>query len=223
MGGAMAQGGGEREEPRGVWARVVGGVGWGWGLASTGKSMPRLRRPPLRGGREKGGSGGLLALRAASPATVVRPKGGGGAGGSRGGDCAGEVGSIDLLRRAVARGGSGRGREGRAVSTGCGQCQFGGVWGAGCYRLGMKHIRTSRGGGIVIGVVLAGGLALLSLRGCSPGRELVEVFDLGPPGGPRGGSEGYVWVERGGRPPEGKVWAPVDPETLSDEQKKRIR
>lgn len=53
--------------------------------------------------------------------------------------------------------------------------------------------------------------------------RLVEVFDNGPVGGPRGASEGYIWVRRDDHPPPGKTWAPTDPESLTPEQKARIR
>lgn len=53
--------------------------------------------------------------------------------------------------------------------------------------------------------------------------RLVEVFDNGPVGGPRGASEGYIWVGKNDHPPPGKTWAPTDPESLTPEQKARIR
>lgn len=65
-------------------------------------------------------------------------------------------------------------------------------------------------------------LVLGTLAGCGE-RRLVEVFDNGPVGGPQGASEGYVWVGEKEMPPPGKTWAPVDPDALTPEQKKRIR
>jgi hypothetical protein len=65
-------------------------------------------------------------------------------------------------------------------------------------------------------------IVLLPLAACGE-RRLVEVFDNGPVGGPQGASEGYVWVGEKEMPPPGKTWAPVDPDTLTPEQKKRIR
>lgn len=65
-------------------------------------------------------------------------------------------------------------------------------------------------------------LVLGTLAGCGE-RRLVEVFDNGPVGGPQGASEGYVWVGEKDMPPPGKTWAPVDPNALTPEQKKRIR
>jgi hypothetical protein len=54
-------------------------------------------------------------------------------------------------------------------------------------------------------------------------RRLVEVFDNGPVGGSQGPSEGYIWVREDDLPAPGKTWAPVDPATLTADQKKRIR
>lgn len=73
----------------------------------------------------------------------------------------------------------------------------------------------------------AAGVALAALYACNGGmmgsRRLVEVFDNGPVGGPRGPSEGYMWIGSNDIPPPGKSWAPIDPDSLTAEQKKRIR
>lgn len=75
--------------------------------------------------------------------------------------------------------------------------------------------------------IAAASVALGTLYACNSGwlgqQRLVEVFDNGPVGGPRGPSEGYMWVGRNDNPPPGKTWAPIDPETLTAEQRKRIR
>lgn len=72
-------------------------------------------------------------------------------------------------------------------------------------------------------LLLAGVIVLVAVRGCHGGRRLVEVFDNGPVGGPRGPSEGYRWVGKDDAPPPGKTWQPVDPSTLSNEERERIR
>ncbi len=66
-------------------------------------------------------------------------------------------------------------------------------------------------------------LVFLAARGCTAHRRLVEVFDNGPVGGPSGASEGYIWVGEGDLPPPGKSWKPTDPDTLTSEQRARIR
>lgn len=90
----------------------------------------------------------------------------------------------------------------------------------------MRTTRSRRGLPMLLGIVAAG-VALAALYACNGGtmgsRRLVEVFDNGPVGGPRGPSEGYIWVGRNANPPPGKTWAPTDPDTLTPEQRKRIR
>jgi hypothetical protein len=54
-------------------------------------------------------------------------------------------------------------------------------------------------------------------------QRLVEVFDNGPLGGTPGPSEGMMWVGKHDLPPPGKSWKPIDPATLTDAQKQRIR
>lgn len=76
---------------------------------------------------------------------------------------------------------------------------------------------------LLAGACLIVAAALLLLRGCHPGKQLIEVFDNGPAGGPRGPSQGYKWVDRDALPPPGQGWKPVDYSTLSAEQRKRIR
>lgn len=74
--------------------------------------------------------------------------------------------------------------------------------------------------------VLMAMLGLVAQVSCSIiGRRdrLVEVFDNGLVGGPRGASEGYIWVGKNDLPLPGKTWAPTDPESLTPEQKARIR
>ncbi len=75
--------------------------------------------------------------------------------------------------------------------------------------------------------IAAAGVALGTLYACNTDmlgpRRLVEVFDNGPVGGPRGPSEGYIWVGKNDTPPPGKTWALIDPDSLTPEQKKRIR
>jgi hypothetical protein len=70
-------------------------------------------------------------------------------------------------------------------------------------------------------------LALGTLYACNAAwmgqQRLVEVFDNGPVSGPRGPSEGYIWVGENQNPPPGKSWAPVDPDSLTPEQQQRIR
>ncbi len=70
-------------------------------------------------------------------------------------------------------------------------------------------------------VVIVGMLTLYACHANS--KRLVEVFDNGPIGGPRGGSEGYIWVGVNEEPPPGKGWMTVDESTLSDEDRQRIR
>ncbi len=65
--------------------------------------------------------------------------------------------------------------------------------------------------------------ALVSLRGCHGDRRLVEVFDNGPVGGPPGGSQGYRWVGVHDNPPPGNGWKTVDYNTLTPQQRARIR
>lgn len=65
------------------------------------------------------------------------------------------------------------------------------------------------------------GVLVLVLGGCQQ-RVLVEVFDNGPHGGPKGGSMGYRWVEDPSRPTTGNSWVRVDPESLTAEQRKRV-
>lgn len=65
-------------------------------------------------------------------------------------------------------------------------------------------------------------VVLMPLASCG-NKRLVEVFDNGPVGGPQGPSEGYIWVGKNDNPPPGKTWAPVDENTLTPQQKKRIR
>ncbi len=67
------------------------------------------------------------------------------------------------------------------------------------------------------------GVGVLAVQSCVGGRQLVEVFDNGPVGGPPGGSEGYRWVRKGDLPPAGKGWRITDPATLTPEQRARIR
>jgi hypothetical protein len=76
---------------------------------------------------------------------------------------------------------------------------------------------------IVAFAVLAGVVSLAALRGCHGGQRLVEVFNNGPVGGPPGGSDGYRWVRADDLPSAGKSWKPVDIDTLTPEQRKRIR
>ena len=54
-------------------------------------------------------------------------------------------------------------------------------------------------------------------------KELVEVFDIEPVGGPQKASEGYIWVGECDVPQSGKKYAPTDEKTPAEEQKKRIR
>ncbi len=86
----------------------------------------------------------------------------------------------------------------------------------------MSHRRLRSLAVPILAVCVAAG-AVLALRGCHGGQRLVEVFDNGPVGGPPGPSEGYKWVGRDDLPPAGKGWKPVDPDTLTPEQHKRIR
>ena len=89
----------------------------------------------------------------------------------------------------------------------------------------MRSTSSRRGTVVLLGIAVAS-VALGTLYACNGGfgqRRLVEVFDNGPVGGPRGSSEGYIWVGENDHPPPGKSWAPTDPETLTAEQKKRIR
>lgn len=65
--------------------------------------------------------------------------------------------------------------------------------------------------------------AVMCLPGCQGGARLVEVFDNGPVGGPQGESQGYRWVGADDMPPEGHTWKPVDFETLTPEERARIR
>ncbi|MBU6413366.1 MAG: hypothetical protein KGS45_07815 [Planctomycetes bacterium] len=65
--------------------------------------------------------------------------------------------------------------------------------------------------------------ATMWLASCQSQRQLVEVFDNGPVGGPSGPSEGFIWVGKGDRPPPGKSYRPTDPATLTPEQKNCIR
>jgi hypothetical protein len=74
---------------------------------------------------------------------------------------------------------------------------------------------------LVVGAILASG-ALLTLSACQGEKRLVEQFDIGPPGGPRGPSEGYIWVGRDDLPSPGKSWRTVDPASLTDAQRARI-
>lgn len=90
--------------------------------------------------------------------------------------------------------------------------------------MNMRTARLRRGLLLSLGIgVLA--VTLSTLYACNGGgqRRLVEVFDNGPVGGPGGASEGYVWVGTNADPPPGKSWAPVDPDSLTAEQRKRIR
>jgi hypothetical protein len=72
-----------------------------------------------------------------------------------------------------------------------------------------------------VGCALVCGAA--AMQGCSEQKRLVEVFDVGPAGGPRGGSEGYRWVDADDEPPLGKGWKPADINALTLEQRSRIR
>lgn len=79
--------------------------------------------------------------------------------------------------------------------------------------------------GVVIlcaGVILASG-SILGLSACQGEKRLVEQFDNGPVGGPQGPSEGYIWVGRDDLPSPGKSWLTVDPASLTDAQRARIR
>jgi hypothetical protein len=75
--------------------------------------------------------------------------------------------------------------------------------------------------------VILGLLFIVSVfiaHGCLGGRStLVEQFDNGPVGGPEGASEGYIWVREGDNPSPGKHWKRTDPDSLTPDQKKRIR
>ncbi len=83
--------------------------------------------------------------------------------------------------------------------------------------------RTTAAAGLVMLAVAAGGAAV-ALHGCQGGKQrLVEVTDVGPPGGPRGPSEGYRWVGADEEPPPGKGWRTVDVNTLTAEERGRIR
>lgn len=75
----------------------------------------------------------------------------------------------------------------------------------------------------IAAVVLFGLAVTLLIRGCHSDPRLVEQFDNGPVGGPRGESEGYRWVGQHDEPTAGKTWKPVDPDTLTPDQRKRIR
>ena len=90
----------------------------------------------------------------------------------------------------------------------------------------MRSTSSRRGMVVLLGIAGAA-VALGTLYACNGGgfgqRRLVEVFDNGPVGGPQGSSEGYIWVGKNDHPPPGKSWAPTDPNTLTAEQKKRIR
>ena len=72
-------------------------------------------------------------------------------------------------------------------------------------------------------LLIAALMSFAMLRGCHGGQRLVEVFDNGPVRGPSGPSEGYRWVGADEHPPAGKGWKPVDPATLTPEQRTRIR
>lgn len=84
----------------------------------------------------------------------------------------------------------------------------------------MATLRTSSIARLARGLLAL--VMLMPLAACGE-KQLVEVFDNGPAGGPRGESQGYIWVDSSEMPPPGHTWAPVDPETLTPEQKKRIR
>jgi len=88
-------------------------------------------------------------------------------------------------------------------------------------------IARSRRRTIMLLGIVAACIALGGVYACSGGgfgqRRLVEVFDNGPGGGPGGPSEGYMWVGKNDHQPPGKSWAPVDADSLTAEQKKRIR
>jgi len=90
----------------------------------------------------------------------------------------------------------------------------------------MRRPRSLRGAALLLAIGLMA-VSLVTLYACNNGvigpKRLVEVFDNGPVGGPRGASEGYLWVGTNASPPPGKTWAPTDPETLTPEQRKRIR
>lgn len=92
--------------------------------------------------------------------------------------------------------------------------------------MNMRNGDSRRSLTIFLGIAIAG-LALGGLLACKSARmgehRLVEVFDNGPVGGPRGPSEGYIWIGENQNPPPGKTWAQVDPDTLTPEQRKRIR
>ena len=81
-----------------------------------------------------------------------------------------------------------------------------------------------------VGIVLT--LASIALSawviGCQQNkRRIVEQFNTGPAGGPWGHASGniecYLWVRKNDNPPPGSGWADVDPNSLTDEQKARIR
>jgi hypothetical protein len=74
--------------------------------------------------------------------------------------------------------------------------------------------------GFVAATVVA---VALVLAGCGGNDwEVVEQFDNGPMGGPRGASEGFKKVHRGDLPTPGKNWKHVDPATLTPEQRRDL-
>jgi len=90
----------------------------------------------------------------------------------------------------------------------------------------MRKAKSHRSAALLLGVgaVVVSLAMLYACNGSMMGsRRLVEVFDNGPASGPRGPSEGYMWVGKNADPPPGKTWAPTDPDTLTPEQRKRIR
>lgn len=86
----------------------------------------------------------------------------------------------------------------------------------------MTHQRSARTRRTVSTLCVCVASAAVML-GCRPAPRLVEQFDNGPPGGPEGESEGYRWVGADDRPTEGKCWKTVDPDTLTPQQRARIR
>jgi hypothetical protein len=75
---------------------------------------------------------------------------------------------------------------------------------------------------VLVGCMVVIGCGLL-IASCQSQRRLVEVFDNGPVGGPSGPSEGYIWVGKDDLPPPGKSWKSTDPNTLTADQRQRIR